>query len=75
VIFNTQCFTREEVARLVEALQRDFGLEAKERRQPEGWQIYISGKSYERFREIVDPYVIDSMRYKIPADRKSVLTE
>jgi LAGLIDADG DNA endonuclease family protein len=80
VIFNTQCFTREEVARLVEALQRDFGLEAKERRQPEGWQIYISGKSYERFREIVDPYVIDSMRYKIPTDRsstkmKSVLTE
>jgi hypothetical protein len=74
VIFNTQCFTREDVARLIEALRRDFGLEAKERKQPEGWPIYISGKSYERFREIVDPFIIPSMRYKIPAERKSVMT-
>src|SRR6266536_5678434 len=68
VMFNTQCFTREDVARLIEALRRDVGLDAKERKQPEGWQIYISGTSYERFREIVDPYILPTMRYKIPLD-------
>lgn len=71
VIFNTQGFVKNDVERLIDALRSCFGLEAEVRRQKDGLQIYVSGKSYERFREIVDPYVLASMRYKIPADRKT----
>lgn len=71
VLFNTQGFDRNDVQRLIHALSRTFGLEAKERKQKEGWQIYISGNSYERFREIVDSHIVPSMRYKIPVDRKT----
>ena len=71
VIFNTHCFERNDVSRLVNALRSKFGLEASERKQRDGWQIYVSGTSYEKFREIVDPYIVASMRYKIPVDRKT----
>ena len=71
VIFNTHCFTRNEVERLIDVLQNSFALDAKERKQKDGLQIYISGKSYGRFQEIVDPFMISSMRYRIPVDRKT----
>ena len=70
VIFNTQCYTRNEIARLITTLNK-FNLECSEREQKEGLQIYISGSSYETFRNIVDPYILPSMRYKIPVDRKT----
>jgi hypothetical protein len=71
VIFNTQCFTRNDVDRLVNCLCNDFALEASIRKQKDGLQIYVSGKSYERFLEIVEPYLHPSMRYKIPVVRKT----
>lgn len=69
VIFNTHCFARNEVEQLSECLRQRFNLEAQPRRQKEGNQIYVSGKSYERFRKLVDPFIHPSMRYKIPVDR------
>lgn len=68
VIFNTQCYTRDGIARLIATL-RKFNIECSERTQKEGLQIYISGNSFETFRGIVDPYIVPSMRYKIPVDR------
>ena len=69
VIFNTQGFQRKDVDRLIAVLIEKYGLLAKKRKQPEGWQIYISGKSYERFIEIVKPYIFVGMQYKIPPKR------
>lgn len=69
VVFNTHCFARNDVQRLIEVLRKQFGLEATERKQKDGLQIYVSGKSYERFREMVDPHILPSMRYKVPVDR------
>jgi hypothetical protein len=68
VIFNTQCYARSEIATLIATLNL-FNLECAKREQEEGLQIYISGASFETFRNIVDPYIIPSMRYKIPVDR------
>ncbi len=70
VIFNTQGFDQSDVARLVKVLREKFGLEAKPRRQREGQQIYLSGYFYERFRALVEPYLILEMRYKLPTERK-----
>lgn len=71
VFFNTQGFARNDVSRLTETLIKYFGLKAGERKQNQEYQIYISGESFERFKEIVEPHIIDSMRYKIPIDRKT----
>ncbi len=71
VIFNTQGFAEQDVKKLVGVLQEKFGLEAKPRPQREGQQIYISGRSYERFRALVEPYLIPEMCSKLPQKRKT----
>jgi hypothetical protein len=63
VIFNTQAFCRDDVERLSQLLQIQFGLRASVRVQRDGYQIYVSGKSYERFVELTSSYVIPSMAY------------
>lgn len=68
-IFNTQGFARNDVKQLMNVLRDRFNLEVSERRQREGWQIYISGRSYQRFLDLLTPYLIPSMLYKIPVDR------
>lgn len=73
VIFNTQDFSKAEVELLTRVLGTKFSLEASLRKQREGYQIYVSGRSYERFIELVEPYVIDEMRYKLPPPRRTQL--
>ena len=72
VLFNTHAFSSDDINRLVEVL-KGFGLLARTRRQSDGIQIYISGASYERFVELVNPYVIEAMRYKVPQPRRTHL--
>ncbi len=72
MLFNTHAFGSEDIERLIEVLRR-FGLAARMRQQSDGIQIYISGVSYERFVELVDPYVIEAMRYKVPQPRRTHL--
>lgn len=71
VVFNTHSFERNDVRRLIAALRSSFDLEASERKQHDGWQIDISGKSYEKFCGMIEPYIVESMRYKIPVDRRT----
>jgi len=73
VIFNTQGFLKPDVERLAFVLQAQFSLQAKPRKQSEGYQIYVSGSSYEHFVELIDPYLIDDMRYKVPQARRTRL--
>jgi LAGLIDADG DNA endonuclease family len=71
VILNTHCFERQEVDRLARTLQDRFGLEVKPRRQPDGAQLYVSGRSFETFSAIIDPFVVPEMRYKLPLARRT----
>ena len=73
VIFNTQGYLIEDVARLVEVLKSKFLLEAKVRKQKEGYQIYISGNSYESFKDLIISYILPEMKYKIPESRRTHL--
>lgn len=73
VIFNTQGYTIQDVLRLVRVLKEKFRLESKARKQKEGYQIYVSGRSYEQFKNIVSPYILPEMRYKIPEARRTYL--
>ena len=69
VIFNTQGFRRQDIERLIKILIEHYELQAKLRKQKEGYQIYISGKSYEKFKDLVEPYFLDEMKYKLPKAR------
>ena len=71
VILNTHCFEHEDVARLSCCLSDRFGLQVTPRRQTDGLQLYVSGRSFETFSTIVDPYVIPEMRYKLPHARRT----
>jgi hypothetical protein len=73
VIFNTQGFERSEVERLADVLRTRFELQGWIRHQSDGEQIYVSGRSYERFVKLIDPYLITEMRYKVPPPRRTQL--
>jgi hypothetical protein len=70
VFFNTQCFTFKEVTLLSNILNKKYKLKTTLRRQKVGYQIYVSGYSYETLSSIIYPYLIDSMKYKFPLPRK-----
>lgn len=65
-IINTHSFTDTEVKRLCSVLERKFGLNAWPRYQRDGIQIYISAKSADVFKETLSPYILPTMRYKLP---------
>ena len=65
---NVQDFTRKEVRFLQELLKKKFGIESSTKlvkRVNTGFQIYISKDSAEKFKKIIEPYVLDAMRYKL----------
>lgn len=70
VFFNTQGFTFTEVNRLSNILNKKYNLITTLRKDRDKYQIYVSGHSYENLRNIIGPYLIDSMKYKFPVPRK-----
>jgi len=73
VILNTHCYTYSEVDQLTQILRSSFGLQASIRTQNDGYQIYISGHSYEHLVGLIGPFVIQEMRYKLPPERQNIL--
>ena len=47
-------------------IYQNFGVSSSTRKDKKGEQIYLGGKSAEKFIEIIKPYIIPSMEYKIP---------
>lgn len=55
---------------LVDQLQHRFSIECSVRQRSTGYRdIYINKESYGKFFDLITPYVVESMRYKVPADR------
>lgn len=65
LILNTQCFSESDLKKLQQALVENFGIETALRKQKEGKQIYILSQSVEKFIEIISPYLLPSMKYKL----------
>lgn len=63
---NTQSFRSEEIETLREILKLDFGVGTSTRQQSDGLQIYIPSSETFRFAQIVQPYMIETMYYKLP---------
>jgi hypothetical protein len=73
MILNTQGFPRSEVDRLCEALSTVHQLQVTPRRQKDGWQIYVSGQSYDTMAGLIEPHLVATMRYKMPPPRRTPL--
>ena len=73
VLINTQAFALADVERLIEVLRGRFGLRATIRSQSDGPQIYVAGSSYDEFSGLIEPYVLEEMRYKVPQARRTHL--
>ena len=66
VFLNTQSFIHEDVKKLQDILQNKFGILTSTRKDETNEQIYLGGKSGEDFINIIKPYIIPSLLYKIP---------
>jgi len=66
IFLNTQGFKRKDVKKLQKVLGNKFGVNSTTRREKNGEQIYLGGGAGEKFIALVRPYIISSMKYKIP---------
>lgn len=66
VFLNTQSFNEKDVKILQSILEIKFGIASSTRKDETGEQIYLGGESGAKFIKIIEPFVISSMRYKIP---------
>jgi|SRR3989344_7379032 len=65
LILNTQCFTRGENLKLIEVIQKKFGIIMSLRPQRNLYQLYIGSESVGTFADLIRPYILSSMRYKL----------
>jgi len=70
-VLNTQGFVEQDVHYLAEGLEQKFGLQTWVKPNKNGYVVAISGQDYEKFLALIDPYLIQSMRHKIPTPRKT----
>jgi len=66
VYLNTQQFDICGQLNAIEMLERCFGIGASLNRDKAYFGIRIAGRSISRFLEIVRPYIIPEMQYKLP---------
>lgn len=62
---NTDSFILEEQKKLQNLLLKNFGLETAVHKKGKYWNVYIPGRESKKFVNIVRPYIIPSLSYKI----------
>ena len=63
---NSQGFSEFENAGLIRFLRAKFGIAARLNRDKDRYRLRINDASVWRFRELVRPYVLPTMLYKLP---------
>ena len=63
--FATNCFSEQEVNLLVTWLKEKWGIIATKQKNLNQFVIHISAKSRKLFEDLIKPYVIPSMEYKL----------
>lgn len=66
-IFATNCFTKDEVIKLKNMLKNKFNLNFRIKKvyNKNQWILCILPKSKQDFENLIRPYIIDSMKYKL----------
>lgn len=66
LVLNTQSFTEEEVEKLSNGLKAKFQLDCSVRANKGKKVIVINNNTYPLFYDLVNPYIITEMKYKLP---------
>lgn len=68
ILFETQCFSRQEIERLQGCLWNHFHIKTSIHRsgRGRGLRLYVPVRSARRLVTIIKPYVIPAMGYKLP---------
>lgn len=66
IVLNTHSFKSNEVKRMCKELSDKFNLECEIRSNKGKKVIVIKSSSYETFLSLIDPYIVEEMRYKLP---------
>jgi hypothetical protein len=72
LVFNTQGFLKPHVEILCQGLHERYGFDCWLKPNKKGFIIVLSGTSYTDFMHIVNPYILDSMRYKVLGNANQV---
>lgn len=70
IVLNTQGFSFVEVNFLSSFLVRKFALKCWVKKNKQKPIIAISGFSYDQICSLIEPFIISSMKYKLPSKRK-----
>lgn len=62
---STDAFSKTEQIKLQKILAQHFGIASSLHRKKKWWNFYIPEKATKRFRQIVSPYIVPSLRYKV----------
>lgn len=65
VTFQTHNFSQEETHRLAAALRAEHGLHTSVRANRAAWIVYVTAESVPRLRDLVAPYVLPELEYKL----------
>jgi LAGLIDADG DNA endonuclease family len=68
VVLNTQSFTNLEVELMSEQISSKFNLLCEVRSNKNKKIIVIKNSSYQSFYNLIDSYLVNEMRYKLPYD-------
>jgi hypothetical protein len=68
LVFNISGFSPTEHVFLKSLLFNVFGVVTSIHQHGKAHQLYVRAESFSRFSELISPYLIASMRYKLPAD-------
>ncbi len=62
---NTDSFSKIEQRILIRVLKTNFDIDSVLHKKGKYWNVYIPQKSSKKFVEIVEPYIIPDLKYKI----------
>lgn len=64
-ILNTHNFPLDENKKLQEVFKRKFNLNSRINRDRDRWRLRFNSNGFQRLQNLIKPYIISSMRYKI----------
>ena len=68
-IIHTLSFKKKDLQLLCEVFERKYGVKIRLHRQhyksSVKWRLYILSQSAEKFRNLIEPYIVPSLKYKL----------
>ena len=66
VTISTHCFSKKDNKIIIDCLKKNFGIQANLNWDGKGSRLYIPVNNIAKFKQLVAPYILPSMQYKLP---------